>query len=168
MPYYTSPLLSLLPQHMTSTYAASHRRVPIDSNILKSAKTVDFVGYATYPPHLRSAARRNQVRTLQNSKIAGRLGVDAPMFRSERERADAKRRRDYGDSVSDLALRSRYAQLILMNRRRRRRTSRRKRTTPRTRCRNTTARSRSSTAVSVSKTLTSGAWPIALARLDSG
>ncbi|BGO90283.1 hypothetical protein NBRC10512_004804 [Rhodotorula toruloides] len=100
MPYYTSPLLSLLPQHMTSTYAASHRRVPIDSNILKSAKTVDFVGYATYPPHLRSAARRNQVRTGQRSKIAGRLGVDAPMFRSERERADAKRRRDYGDSAA--------------------------------------------------------------------
>ncbi|GAA6028111.1 hypothetical protein JCM8097_001876 [Rhodosporidiobolus ruineniae] len=102
MPYYTSPLLSLLPQSMTNptTHSASHRRVPIDPSILSSAKTVDFVGYATYPPHLRSAARRNQVRNAEGGKLGGRLGVDAPMFRSERERAEAKRQRDYGDSAA--------------------------------------------------------------------
>lgn len=103
MPYYTAPLLSMFPQHMTSTHTASHRRVPIDPQIAASAKTVDFVGYATYPPHLRAAGRRNQVRTAAGTRMAGRLGVDAPMFRSERERADAKRRRDYGDAVRSLS-----------------------------------------------------------------
>ncbi|GAA6000190.1 hypothetical protein JCM10207_007897 [Rhodosporidiobolus poonsookiae] len=103
MPYYSSPLLSLMPPSMTNptTSASSHRRVPIDPQILTSAKTVDFVGYATYPPHLRAAARRNQVQGADGGKLAGRLGVDAPMFRSERERVDAKRRRDYGDSAAD-------------------------------------------------------------------
>ncbi|GJN87292.1 hypothetical protein Rhopal_000240-T1 [Rhodotorula paludigena] len=101
MPYYDAPLLSLFPQDMMSpsSHAASRRRVPIDPQILASAKTVDFVGYATYPAHLRAASRRNQIRTSANAKVAGRLGVDAPMFRSERERADAKRRRDYGDEA---------------------------------------------------------------------
>jgi PAB-dependent poly(A)-specific ribonuclease subunit 2 len=101
MPYYTEPLLSLLPSSLTSqSYAnASHRRIPIDPQILGSAKTVDFVGYATYPPHLRASTRRNQVVSVNGGKLGGRLGVDAPMFRSERERADAKRRRDYGDEV---------------------------------------------------------------------
>ncbi|GAA5911786.1 hypothetical protein JCM6882_003353 [Rhodosporidiobolus microsporus] len=100
MPYYSSPLLSLLPTSMTSSVTASHRRVPLDPQIVSSAKTVDFVGYATYPPHLRSAGRRNQVRSANGGKMAGRLGVDAPMFRSERERADAKRKRDHGDSAA--------------------------------------------------------------------
>ncbi|GAA5855893.1 hypothetical protein JCM8547_000402 [Rhodosporidiobolus lusitaniae] len=103
MPYYTSPLLSLMPASLTSPSPSSsftHRRVPIDPQILSSAKTVDFVGYATYPPHMRAAARRNQVVNAGGGKLAGRLGVDAPMFRSERERADAKRKRDYGDSAA--------------------------------------------------------------------
>ncbi|TKA57450.1 hypothetical protein B0A53_00679 [Rhodotorula sp. CCFEE 5036] len=97
MPYYDTPLLSLLPTHMTAKHTASHRRVPIDPQVMTSAKTVDFVGYATYPPHLRSVGRRNQARTAGNSRTAGRVGVDAPMFRSERERAEAKRRRDHGE-----------------------------------------------------------------------
>ena len=100
MPYYDTPLLSLLPTHMTAKHTASHRRVPIDPQVMTSAKTVDFVGYATYPPHLRSVGRRNQARTAGNSRTAGRVGVDAPMFRSERERAEAKRRRDHGEDVS--------------------------------------------------------------------
>ncbi|BGP38499.1 poly(A)-specific ribonuclease [Rhodotorula kratochvilovae] len=101
MPYYTAPLLSMFPQHMTSSFSASHRRVPIDAQIAASAKTVDFVGYATYPPQMRAAGRRNQVRTAAGGRMAGRLGVDAPMFRSERERADAKRRRDHGELVAE-------------------------------------------------------------------
>ncbi|GAA5974216.1 hypothetical protein JCM11641_003332 [Rhodosporidiobolus odoratus] len=102
MPYYTSPLLSLMPQSMTSpaNHTGPHRRIPIDPQIVASAKTVDFVGYATYPPHLRNAARRNQVTSTNGRKLGGRLGVDAPMFRSERERADAKRKRDHGDSAT--------------------------------------------------------------------
>ncbi|GAA5943118.1 hypothetical protein JCM3775_000652 [Rhodotorula graminis] len=102
MPFYSSPLLSMFPQHMTTTHTASHRRMPIDPQVAASAKTVDFVGYAAYPAQLRSAVRRNQVRGPAGSRAAGagRLGVDAPMFRSERERADAKRRRDFGDSAT--------------------------------------------------------------------
>ncbi|GAA5924433.1 hypothetical protein JCM10213_004576 [Rhodosporidiobolus nylandii] len=102
MPYYTSPLLSLLPSSMASpsTDGGTHRRVPIDPQILASAKTVDFVGYATYPSHLRAAGRRNQILSTNGGKLAGRLGVDAPMFRSERERVDAKRRRDHGDAAT--------------------------------------------------------------------
>lgn len=99
MPYYDTPLLSLLPAHMTAKHTASHRRVPIDPQVMNSAKTVDFVGYATYPSHLRSVGRRNQARTAGNSRTAGRVGVDAPMFRSERERAEAKRRRDHGEDA---------------------------------------------------------------------
>lgn len=101
MPYYDTSLLSLLPGHMTAKHTASHRRVPLDPHVLTSAKTVDFVGYASYPAHLRSVARRNQARsTTTGARTAGRVGIDAPMFRSERERAEAKRRRDYGDEVS--------------------------------------------------------------------
>ncbi|BGP54203.1 hypothetical protein JCM8202_001336 [Rhodotorula sphaerocarpa] len=100
MPYYDTSLLSLLPGHMTAKHTASHRRVPLDPHVLTSAKTVDFVGYASYPAHLRSVARRNQARsTTTGARTAGRVGIDAPMFRSERERAEAKRRRDYGDEA---------------------------------------------------------------------
>ncbi|GAA5954496.1 hypothetical protein JCM21900_005967 [Sporobolomyces salmonicolor] len=105
MPYYTSPLLSLLPAHMTdpSSITTSHRPIPIDPQILATAKTVDFVGYATYPAHLRAAGRRNQVTTGKGGKNAGRVGVDAPMFRSERERVEAKRRRERGESIDATA-----------------------------------------------------------------
>ncbi|GAA5890653.1 hypothetical protein JCM5296_004329 [Sporobolomyces johnsonii] len=105
MPYYTSPLLSLLPSHMTdpSSITTSHRPIPIDPQILATAKTVDFVGYATYPPHLRAAGRRNQVTTGKGGRNAGRVGVDAPMFRSERERVEAKRRRERGESIDATA-----------------------------------------------------------------
>lgn len=101
MPYYTTPLLSLLPTSMTepSTITASRKPAQIDPQILSTAKTVDFIGYASYPAHLRTAGRRNQVRVAGGTKNAGRVGVDAPMFRSERERAEAKRRRDRKGSI---------------------------------------------------------------------
>jgi len=101
MPYYDTPLLSLLPTSMTEpqTISASRRPAHIDPQILSTAKTVDFIGYASYPAHLRTATRRNQVRAAGGVRNAGRVGVDAPMFRSERERAEAKRRRDRVGSI---------------------------------------------------------------------
>ncbi|GAA6005194.1 hypothetical protein JCM11491_002615 [Sporobolomyces phaffii] len=102
MPYYNAPLLSLLPASMTepSAITATRRPAQIDPQILSTAKTVDFIGYASYPSHLRASGRRNQVRAAGVGKNAGRVGVDAPMFRSERERAEAKRQRDRKGSIS--------------------------------------------------------------------
>ncbi|GAA5946166.1 hypothetical protein JCM3765_000141 [Sporobolomyces pararoseus] len=102
MPYYSTPLLSMLPTSMTepTKITTSRRPVQIDPQILSTAKTVDFIGYASYPAHLRAAGRRNQVRVAGGAKNAGRVGVDAPMFRSERERAEAKLRRDRKGSIA--------------------------------------------------------------------
>lgn len=102
MPYYSTPLLSLLPSSMTepAVVTASRRPVQIDPQILSTAKTVDFIGYASYPAHLRAAGRRNQIRVAGGAKNAGRVGVDAPMFRSERERAEAKLRRERKGSIT--------------------------------------------------------------------
>ena len=56
MPYYTSPLLSLLPTSFDFAPSPTHHsRVPLDPNILATVKTVDFVGYAPYPASARAA-----------------------------------------------------------------------------------------------------------------
>ncbi len=63
----------------------------IDPAILATVKTVDFVGYAPYPASARAAGRRNQAPTAPGAKgIRGAL--DVPLFRSERERAESKRK----------------------------------------------------------------------------
>ncbi|KAK4051846.1 poly(A)-specific ribonuclease [Microbotryomycetes sp. JL201] len=93
MPYYTSPLLSLLPQSMDFKPSPWHHRKPVISPaILATVKTVDFVGYAAYPAFARAAGRRNQVPSSKADKR--RLGVDAPMFRSDKERAEMMKKRD--------------------------------------------------------------------------
>ena len=100
MPHYHQPLLSLLPP--TFDYVPSpahHARAVLDPAILATVKTVDFVGYAPYPSALKSAGRRNQVTAGPGAKGAKRR-VDVPMFRSEQERKDAKKKRDRIVSVS--------------------------------------------------------------------
>ncbi|KAM0788388.1 hypothetical protein ACM66B_001526 [Microbotryomycetes sp. NB124-2] len=93
MPYYTSPLLSLLPASMDFKPSPWHHRKPVISPaILSTVKTVDFVGYAAYPAAARAAGRRNQVPSSKADKR--RLGVDAPMFRSDKERAEMMKKRD--------------------------------------------------------------------------
>lgn len=105
MPYYTSPLLSLLPTSFDFTPSPLHHtRVPLDPNILATVKTVDFVGYAPYPASARAAGRRNQVTPGPGGK-GGKRRVDVPMFRSEKERAETKKKRDRVVSVrASLAL----------------------------------------------------------------
>lgn len=99
MPYYTSPLLSLLPSSFDFTPSPAHHSKPaLDPSILASVKTVDFVGYAPYPASARAAGRRNQVAA--NGKGKRTVGLDAPMFRSDRERQEMKKKRDRVVSVS--------------------------------------------------------------------
>jgi PAB-dependent poly(A)-specific ribonuclease subunit 2 len=99
MPYYSSPLLSLLPSSFDFTPSPNHhRRTPLDPSILATVKTVDFVGYAAYPPAARAATRRNQVSATKGGKR--RVGLDVPMFRSDKERAEQKKKRDRVVSVS--------------------------------------------------------------------
>lgn len=159
MPYYTTPLLSLLPASMDFVPSpAHHRRVPLDPSVLATVKTVDFVGYAAYPAAVRAAGRRNQVQATKGGKR--RAGVDAPMFRSDKERADLKKKRDRVVSVRLTRLLVRLlnaADDVDRVRRRRRPSKRRKRRQMRP-CRIITARSRSSTAGSESRTLTLGAF----------
>lgn len=98
MPYYTSPLLSLLPSSFDFTPSPTHHAKPVlDPSILATVKTVDFVGYAPYPAAARAAGRRNQVAAGKNGKRT--VGLDAPMFRSDRERAEMKKKRDRVVSV---------------------------------------------------------------------
>lgn len=98
MPYYTSPLFSLLPTSFDFTPSPTHHSRPVlDPAILSTVKTVDFVGYAPYPASARAAGRRNQVPAGKNGKRT--VGLDAPMFRSDRERAEMKKKRDRVVSV---------------------------------------------------------------------
>lgn len=108
MPYYTKPLLSLLPPSMYKKpiISTSHLPIPIDPTILSTVKTVDFVGYAPYPASLRASTRRNQVPNFKNGLLRGKNGKgggggagggggggleeEEPMFRSERDRKEFK------------------------------------------------------------------------------
>jgi PAB-dependent poly(A)-specific ribonuclease subunit 2 len=110
MPYYTSPLFSLLPASFDFTPSPTHHSRPVlDPAILSTVKTVDFVGYAPYPASARAAGRRNQVPAGKNGKRT--VGLDAPMFRSDRERAEMKKKRDRVVSVSCLKSAARAEEL---------------------------------------------------------
>lgn len=99
MPYYDKPLLSRLPPSFDFVPSpTAHIRIPIDPAILATVKTVDFVGYAAYPASARAAGRRNQVASGPGGQT-GKRRVDVPMFRSEKERAETKKRRDRAVSV---------------------------------------------------------------------
>jgi PAB-dependent poly(A)-specific ribonuclease subunit 2 len=76
MPFYTEPLLSAWTNG--SVYDVGHPAPQIDDDILKSIKTIDFVGYAPNP----GTIHRNQIprRKKQPHK------KDIPKFRSEQER----------------------------------------------------------------------------------
>lgn len=94
MPYYTTPLLSLYPNTAAYDHNPSpshHIPTPIDPTILATVKTIDFVGYAPYPAALRATTRRNQV--VGKNGLQGKKGEE-PLFRSEKERQETRRRRD--------------------------------------------------------------------------
>lgn len=94
MPHYSTPLLSLLPASFDfKPSPLHHQRNLLDPAVLAAVKTVDFVGYAPYPAALKAAGRRNQVVASDGGK-GGKGRVDVPMFRSEKERKDAKKKRD--------------------------------------------------------------------------
>ncbi|ORZ18884.1 ubiquitin carboxyl-terminal hydrolase-domain-containing protein [Absidia repens] len=76
MPYYTEPLLSAWTSG--AVYDVGHPTPQIDDDILKSIKTIDFVGYAPNP----GTTHRNQVP--RRKKQAHKK--DIPKFRSEQER----------------------------------------------------------------------------------
>lgn len=76
MPYYTDPLLSVWPNN--KVYEVGAQPTPIDEEILKNMKTIDFVGYAPNPGniHRNQIPRKKKVITKKNG----------PKFRSEQER----------------------------------------------------------------------------------
>lgn len=111
MPYYSTALLSRLPASFDFTPSPSHHiPTPIDPTILASVKNLDFVGYAAYPASVRAAGRRNQI-SADAARGAGSAGADkkgrtgsggkgeGPMFRSERERAEIRKRGERAVSV---------------------------------------------------------------------
>ncbi|KAI8355181.1 ubiquitin carboxyl-terminal hydrolase-domain-containing protein [Blakeslea trispora] len=76
MPYYTDPLLSAWPAN--KVYEVGALPAPIDEDILRNMKTIDFVGYAPNPGNIH----RNQ-RPRKKKVLAKKNG---PKFRSEQER----------------------------------------------------------------------------------
>ncbi|SCV74095.1 BQ2448_6527 [Microbotryum intermedium] len=94
MPYYSEPLLSLSTANNVDLrpHPFHHRKPILDPALLASVKQVDFVGYAAYPPSMRASQRRNQVPKMADDQR--RMGMDVPMFRSDKERAAMKKKRD--------------------------------------------------------------------------
>ncbi|KAI8642360.1 ubiquitin carboxyl-terminal hydrolase-domain-containing protein, partial [Parasitella parasitica] len=76
MPYYTEPLLSVWPNN--KVYEVGAQPAPIDEEILKNMKTIDFVGYAPNPGNIH----RNQIP--RKKKLLAKK--NGPKFRSEQER----------------------------------------------------------------------------------
>ncbi|KAI8092976.1 ubiquitin carboxyl-terminal hydrolase-domain-containing protein [Halteromyces radiatus] len=76
MPYYSEPLLSAWTSG--AVYDVGYPTPPIDDEILKGIKTIDFVGYAPNPGNIH----RNQVPRRKKQT----LKKDIPKFRSEQER----------------------------------------------------------------------------------
>ncbi|KAG2231202.1 hypothetical protein INT48_005923 [Thamnidium elegans] len=76
MPYYTEQLLSVWPNN--KIFEVGTQPTPIDEEIIKNMKTIDFVGYAPNPGNIH----RNQIPR-KKKLIAKKNG---PKFRSEQER----------------------------------------------------------------------------------
>lgn len=126
MPYYSDPLLSALDSDSFATDASPMFNPPgkVDPAVLSSMRTVDFVGYAALPRHLRG--RRNVitgrgpggVRAGAKGRAEDRRRVGFPLFRSEREKEAAKRAAngiadDEGGDAAAGGLLSPGAQLLL-------------------------------------------------------
>lgn len=78
MPAYTSQLLSAS-FNPNTTYTVGRPPQRVDQDILASMKVVDFVGYATNP-------RRTKRYQVDSSSVNGSSRMDAPKFRSEKDR----------------------------------------------------------------------------------
>lgn len=76
MPYYTEQLLSVWPNN--KIYEVGAQPAPIDEEILKNMKTIDFVGYAPNPGNMH----RNQIPRKKKAVTK----KNGPKFRSEQER----------------------------------------------------------------------------------
>ena len=91
MPYYDQPLLSIIPWANYASPYSPHGQPPqkIDQALLASMKTVDFVGYAVNP----KTTKRNQAVLRGGNMREAKRKMDVPLFRSEREREKASRRK---------------------------------------------------------------------------
>lgn len=99
MPYYSDSLLSSFDyeQYVADQSPLFNMPTKIDPSVLSSMRTVDFVGYAALPRHLRG--KRNVVtgkgsaalRPSAKSKPEDRRRIGLPLFRSEKEKEAAKR-----------------------------------------------------------------------------
>ncbi|SPO36298.1 related to PAN2 - component of Pab1p-stimulated poly(A) ribonuclease [Pseudozyma flocculosa] len=99
MPYYSEQLLSYFDYEQYTTDASPLFNPPskIDPAVISSMRTVDFVGYAPLPRHLRG--RRNTItgrgpggiRASAMHRPEDRKKVGIPLFRSEREKELSKK-----------------------------------------------------------------------------
>ena len=101
MPYYDQPLLSIIPWANYSSIYSPIGQPPKkpDPAMLATLKTVDFVGYAVNP----KTRKRNQAVLRGGSSQDAKRKMDVPLFRSERDRERAQRRkqRKKSEPVSD-------------------------------------------------------------------
>ncbi|PWN41313.1 hypothetical protein IE81DRAFT_292061 [Ceraceosorus guamensis] len=117
MPHYTETLLSVLDYNHYSSSASPLFNPPtkIDPQVLSTMRTVDGVAYAPLPRHLRG--KRNQISgqgpggtakgdALKAAGLAGgsrsdpaeRRRIGMPLFRSEREKEQARAKTNAADS----------------------------------------------------------------------
>ncbi|CAD6575124.1 MAG: poly(A)-specific ribonuclease [Cyphobasidiales sp. Tagirdzhanova-0007] len=92
MPYYDTQLFSVIPWTAYTSSSSPFGLPPrkIDPAILATMKTVDFVSYAVNP----KTSKRNQVVTKGSTVKEVKRMMDVPLFRSEKERERAQRRKD--------------------------------------------------------------------------
>lgn len=102
LPFYDKPLFSIIPWTEYSSGYSPFGRPPekIDSALLASMKTVDFVGYAVNP----KTNKRNQASLKGISAKDVKRAMDVPLFRSEkdRERTQRRKQRKMSEPVSKL------------------------------------------------------------------
>ncbi|KAJ1017800.1 hypothetical protein NDA16_005117 [Ustilago loliicola] len=99
MPHYNEKLLSYFDydQYVSEASPLFNPPSKIDPAVLNNLKTVDYLGYASLPPHLR--AKRNVVsgkgpggiRASALHRPEDRKKIGIPLFRSEKEKEQSKK-----------------------------------------------------------------------------
>ena len=99
MPHYNEKLLSFFDyeQHVSEASPLFNPPSKIDPAVLNNLKTVDYLGYASLPPHLKG--KRNVVsgkgpggiRASALHRPEDRKKIGIPLFRSEKEKEQSKK-----------------------------------------------------------------------------
>nr|CDI55095.1 related to PAN2-component of Pab1p-stimulated poly(A) ribonuclease [Melanopsichium pennsylvanicum 4] len=99
MPHYNEKLMSYFDyeQYVSEASPLFNPSTKVDPTVLGNLKTVDYLGYASLPPHLRG--KRNQVsgkgpggiRASALHRPEDRKKIGIPLFRSEKEKEQSKK-----------------------------------------------------------------------------